>query len=111
MPRKKLTVEDVAAKLKEHGGNMSQVAHDLNVNRSSIKRKVDSSPSLTELAEEIELKRLDECREKLFELATFGNYKAIISYLELFGRKDDKQSISIEGITIELINKEKKDKS
>lgn len=83
----RLTIADIEYALRRHGGNLLQTAKFLGIDRSLLKRKVDLSPSLKRLQENLREEALDKAEAKLMEHVEDGYFPAISLLLKTQGKE------------------------
>lgn len=87
MPRKKkIYVEDVLPLVEEYEGNLSAIARELNVGRSTVQRRVNESKKLQDAVESARERSLDKAEKQLEEKIEEGNLSAIIFKLKTQGK-------------------------
>ena len=97
--RYKFRNSEVEELLRKHRGNITEVARELRVARSSVYRRISKFPDLQKVKLEEDERHLDEAEKKMFELCQQGNITALIFTLKTKGRHRgwaEKQELAIQ---------------
>lgn len=83
----KATLADIAFALRAKKGNYAEAGKLLGMERAVLKRKVESTPSLRKLREEIREEVVDNVESRLFQQAEEGVLQAVIFVLKTLGKE------------------------
>jgi hypothetical protein len=81
------TLADVKLALTLAGGNLTKAAEVLGVSRRLLARKIEITPVLEKILDDIKQQNLDMVEEKLLDQAEMGNVTAITFYLRTQGKE------------------------
>ncbi|RLC33520.1 hypothetical protein DRH14_04740 [Candidatus Shapirobacteria bacterium] len=85
--KKKVTVKQILDVVDEHNGNIAAIARSFGVTRTTVQRRVDESPKLTDALASARETMIDEAESQLYKNAKAGDNTAIIFFLKTQGKK------------------------
>jgi Bacterial regulatory protein, Fis family len=83
---KQRTDEEYLASIKKHRGNITAVARELDLHRSSVARKLKNSPELQQAVNDERDAFIDLCEDRLLGLVERDSFPAIQYTLKTIGR-------------------------
>lgn len=81
------TIADIAFALRAKKGNYARTAEMVGMDRAVLRRKVESTPSLRKLRQEIREEVVDNVESRLFQQAEEGVLQAVIFVLKTLGKE------------------------